>query len=330
MITDSIEERRKSVNQLLRECMDEKVLRGGTDNAISTAVKAYNLAHLEPRLPSPWPELAAYRWSHLLLRYNSHDAGILEKINGLLEEAEKNSHLGPLPSIYRLAVLHRLQSVSHATKRSSELQREIERSIANAVDWLHRNSFAEQQTAKEAKAFQAATFNLLELAHYFLGAPYEKLEGLAGLDSLDPMCSGRWVLVGRDIARISMTEEMARCEFESRAARSKDVILITLDRQGARWGVSPSKLSELCVAKLEYAKLVLLSTDARIQSATELRRRVVGEDGEDPACRFRQEKKRTKEALQRFLGRSDIEIFDGHRLSEDLSILGLVYEPALR
>lgn len=330
MTIDSIESRRVYVNQLLQDCMDQKVLYGGTANAISKAEEAYRLAHLEPRIPSPWPELAAYRLSHLLLRYDSRDVQTLEKIDRLLAEAAKGSRLGPLPSIYRLGVLHRMQSAEREANRHNELQLEIQQSIDEAVEWLRRNQFSEQGIPKESKAFQAAAFNLLELAHYFIGAPYEGLEGLSGLESLDPMRKGAWILVGRDVAGIPMTEEMAQCEFVSRAATSQNVVLISLDTHGAKWGISPNQIADLSEVNPEFAKLTLLSIDAGIRSSEDLRQRVVGGDGNNSQSRFRQVKKRTKEALQKLIGRGNLEVFLENRLSEEISVLGLVHKPALR
>ena len=110
MQTES-EARQAEVDELLRKCTDAKLLLGGTGAAIEHAERAYELANTDPALPAPWPQLAAYRLAHLILRQNPTEE-LLYEANELFEKASggtsDNAPLGPMPRLYWLAVLHRL------------------------------------------------------------------------------------------------------------------------------------------------------------------------------------------------------------------------------
>ena len=99
MIFGSIEERRSAVYGLLTECVDQKLLRGGTANAISKARDAYARATSTPPLPAPWPQLAAYRLAHLSMRDDDLTESSLRKIVSLFTEASHDNRIGPLPLI---------------------------------------------------------------------------------------------------------------------------------------------------------------------------------------------------------------------------------------
>jgi hypothetical protein len=107
------EARRTEVDRLLRDCTDSKLLRGGTPIATEYAERAYKFASAEPELPAPWPQLAAYRLAHLILR-GAPTGDDLDRADQLLARAAGgvkhggSNPLGPLPLVYRLAVLHRL------------------------------------------------------------------------------------------------------------------------------------------------------------------------------------------------------------------------------
>lgn len=326
MTCDSIEERRSAVNNLLKACVDQKLLRGGTTNAINKAREAYAKATLQPPLPDPWPQIAAYRLAHLRMRADDLSVESLREIDGLFSEASRENRLGPLPPIYHLAILSRLKGVLNGRSEKDVITERITDAFEKAVQEIKRTQFSSWQLPEKPNR-QSAAFNLLELACYFLGTPYRALEGLAGLDYLDPLQSGRWFIVGRGIERIFQTEELARCEFESRASAG-EYILIELDERLAKWGLSSHARDGLQEVNAEFAKLVLFSLETPTLSSQEMKRRVVGSAGEDPDARFRTVKRRTKDALRSLTGQPDLEVFVGERLTDEISILGLVHNPA--
>ena len=327
MTSDSIEERRSAVYCLLTECVDQKLLRGGTANAITKARDAYARATSKPPLPSPWPQLAAYRLAHLCMRADDLSVESLREIDGLFSKASHANRLGPLPLIYHLAILSRLKLALTERPEKDVVTAKITEAFEKAVQEIRRTNFSSGQLPEQPITLQSAAFNLLELACYFLGTPYRTLEGLAGLDYLDALRRGRWFIVGRGIQRIFMTEELARCEFESRAS-TDEYVLIELDDGLAKWGLSAHARDGLQEVNADFAKLVLLSLETPTLSSQEMKRRVVGSAGEDPNARFRTVKRRTKDALQSLTGRPDLEVFVGDRLTDEIPILGLVHNPA--
>ena len=102
-----IEVHRIKVAELLNKCVDQKLLYGGTSDAIVHAKEAYDIATAN-NVPSPWPEFAAYRLAHLKMRSGANEVEALREIDLLFERASRYEKTGPIPLIYRLAVLHRL------------------------------------------------------------------------------------------------------------------------------------------------------------------------------------------------------------------------------
>jgi len=79
-------------------------------------------------VPSPWPEFAAYRLAHLKMRSGANEVEALREIDLLFERASHSEKTGPIPLIYRLAVLHRLvqslidkNDITQAAAKSDEV-----------------------------------------------------------------------------------------------------------------------------------------------------------------------------------------------------------------
>jgi hypothetical protein len=323
----SIEERRSEVHRLLKGCVDQKLLRGGTSEAISQARRAYSLATDPPSLPAPWPQLAAYRLAHLLMRVADLSVMSLREIDNLFAEASCGNRLGPSPYIYQIAVLSRLKSALDEGSEKDGVSERIRLAFEQAVGKIRQTHLLARDRPQQRVALQSAEFNLLEFAGYFLGAPYQPLEGLASLDFLDPLWIGRWFIVGPGIERIFMTKELASCEFQARASKGQ-YVLIELDNEVAKWGLSSPDGARLQEVNHDFAKLVLLSLETPRLGNQDLKRRVVGMEGANPDARFRTIKRRTKEALQSLLGQPDLEVFAGETLTHEIPILGLVHNPA--
>lgn len=323
----SIEERRYEVNRLLRECANEKILRGGTDLAISKAKLAYDHALIDPRLPSPWPEYAAYRLAHLKMRYDCLDVSRLREVDTLFREASKDSTFGPVPIIYHIAVQSRLRELLDDGPEKLAIVRSIDESFRKALQQFQRMEFNNGEKSLESLTLQNAPFNLLELACYFLGKSYQELEGRGGKSYLDQLQSGSWVLIGRGIERIRLSEVFARNEFQARAS-SGDYVLIELSDQSAKWGMSRNQ-SPLGEVNHEFARLLLLSV-READDKQDLRSLFLGTSNNGSDDRFRQIKRRTKIALRELTGRSDLKVFNGDRLTDEIQILGLAVRHALR
>lgn len=157
--------------ELLRKGTSLKTLTHSTSEAETILTEAYKYASLH-EMPKPWPQLAAYRLAHVLLRDAKHNSDY-ERIDFLLQEAASANCLGPLPRLFRLAVLHRL------LPQISDLKRTAKPVIKQLIsDIEHYNgALRSQENYSGLTAVQGAFFNMLELAVYFTGFPYQMLEG---------------------------------------------------------------------------------------------------------------------------------------------------------
>ena len=295
MNTPSVEVYRGKVDELLKKCVDQKLLYGGTTDAIAYAQEAYELATLN-NVPSPWPEFAAYRLAHLKMRSGANDINALQEIDLLFERASRFEKAGPIPLIYRLAVLHRLvqtlidkDDIDQAVAKSNEV-------YGKAIGLLRRMQHDPEITKGDRIERQSAAFNMLEFATYMSGRTYQSLEGVSLLSPMDPFRKGSWFVVGIDIHRIKMTESMARLEFEDRADKNPELVLI-------EFGIDSN--AQICLARdrewsymnQDQARLILLLLQTPEMERNDLERKVVGTDGDDPSGRFRQAKRRVKEKL---------------------------------
>lgn len=258
----SLEERRKNVADLLRTCFDHKVLVGGADLALPKAHEAYTLAHTEPKLPSPWPELAAYRLAHLHMRFHAGSLDDLWQIERLFAATSHTEQLGLLPSCCHLAVLHRLE-LALADGPDKDAVRIKMRDVYRYAAQIIRKQCS---TAMAGHPQQHAAFNLLEIVGYCLAMPYEDIAGIPSVDPFDQSVAGGWFLVGRNIRRINMTEALARLEFDTRATQgcALQIELRQSDariRHGARWKPINQEMATLLL-------LALPPRIARMQSSS--------------------------------------------------------------
>jgi hypothetical protein len=330
MDSKSIEARRSELVERLNECIDEKVLRGGTELALRKAEAAYELAHIAPPVPQPWPALAAYRLAHLLMRKDAIDIDTLRRADRLFNEASHCDALGPVPLIYRISALSRLKGAPMSADERSEAEHQLDQIFDKAIQGIHRMAFPSMRDQLNKTDLQGHAFNLLELASYLLGHPYRKLEGSAGFDYFDPTKTSKWRIVGHDVKHIDMTEEFARCEFATRATNSERCLVIELNEHDAKWSVSPCAPQDLIDANHEQAKLLLLSVLSPKLPKADFERQVVGDDGADPAARYRQTKKRAIDAVRELLSNPQLEVFHENALNREIPLIGLVHQSALR
>ena len=241
-MTDDPIKRRNEVYEALQQTTDQKTLQNCTEEALAQAKKAYNTATQSPKLWNPWPQIAAYRLAHLMLRNKNADSHLEEIERLLIEAADANRTLGPLPLIYRLVVLHRLSNLN------SKISKKTEEAFHEACEALRDNAISKQEDwddivdsgllgKTKGGPIQKAVFNLLELSTYFLGYPYDKLEGLGGIipykhDARHPNPKA-WILVGRDprISNIQLSRAYATKELKDLERLNPHAVLFQLERQ---------------------------------------------------------------------------------------------------
>jgi hypothetical protein len=173
----------EQIERLLLRVSNHKLLAGADPRELSE--EAYERAAASEL--APLKRLAAYRLAHLLLRAPSRAAE--KRALELFDQAKGSATLGPLPAIYGLAVAHRL-GYEHA---------ELESRLAAALAELRPVS----GPSKGLSVLQDPHFNLLELAVYTTGLPYEPLLGQGEVRDrdvigaiLDPTRAQAWLLVG--------------------------------------------------------------------------------------------------------------------------------------
>jgi hypothetical protein len=236
MIETESTARRKEVANLLREVADHKLVFGNTKVAAQKARKAYELARQNPELDAIWRALAAYRLAHLAFR-TATSRKELQLVDQLFSEAASSHFFRPLPDIYRLAVLQRLQAQYPEACHDEKISRTFDDAVGSFRDW-HTSAHAEGEAWKRAPV-QNGIFNMIEFASYFLGIPY-KLEGL-GLDQHDSSLGALfpsnpelcWHLVGheKELKVVRYSRQLALAELDAIGRRCPDAILFKLSRE---------------------------------------------------------------------------------------------------
>lgn len=198
---------RARVHRLLRDGTRYKVLRYCTEEARATFEEAWRLSQ---SLGEPWCSVTAYRLAHLLMR-EARDVATLRRAAELFDQAAQG-RIGPWPALHRVAVLSRLDA-------SREVLLEAFETARTAVRALDPRGMEAPPSATQAR-LQTPTFNALEMAAWFIGAPYELLDGQARLmaswEDLFPESSS-WMLVSADprTADVRYPKELALAELET-------------------------------------------------------------------------------------------------------------------
>jgi len=130
------------VQELLTKSYDQKLMHGGTAEAIRFARDACENASTLPE-GSPWRQLAAYRLAHLLLRQD----GSLQEIDKLLLSTEGADFLEPLRSFCHLAVLHRIRGGLRDSVDHDSVTVRLDKVFAIATDHLRLRTSITPDTA---------------------------------------------------------------------------------------------------------------------------------------------------------------------------------------
>ena len=242
---------RDQIARLLKECKSEKVRCSG-DAALDLARQAVALSHSLPLGQASWKAEASYRYAHLLFRKSQLAKEELEEIFAYFDAAAQDDCLGPLPRIYQLPVLRRLEAIASEHEKHHYKQLLIEA-------WERSIEAFRKEKAHEQKVIQNQSFNLLELAAYFLDLSLDQALGLGALEKFrSPDC---WKVIGENIPEYDYSEPFARSVFESELNSLKDTLLIVLSPNDNRWAwkTNTNKLQwkTLKGAKLRQARLLV-------------------------------------------------------------------------
>ncbi len=242
---------------LLKEGTCHKRLRNGSGKAVEVLKEAEKLID-EHDLPNPWPQLVSYRLANVLLR-QAKTLEDLEEIDELLSSAALEGCLGPLPRLHRLAVLSRLG-------KTPEQMNPIFRALLLQIgDFSHREVCEpnRKDSFHHLTSLQNNFFNMLELATYFTGYPYDGFDGEGLLDlgmntkalkNRNPYSDlyynmEEWRLVGTvpGLATTAYPSEIALRELETRM-ENKEIkppciaFKISADRTAHHWNFNLSKV----------------------------------------------------------------------------------------
>jgi len=315
------EDRRSQVMLLLSECVDKKLVRGDGAEALKKAQEAYRLANESPKLPAPWPQLAAYRLAHLRMRDQSLALQALKEIDGLFKEAAEQSSLEVAPLVYRLAVLSRMRQLEKDRQRST-LTKTIDEVLQQARNVVHGISYRELPQNSRL-VLQSSAFNLVELATFFLDGPYAELEGLGCHDPLVTGGAKSWFVWSRGSEIIHMTKGMAECEFKARSSTGKHV-LIELGPTQDRWQWSVDghgEWQDANWAPLSY--LMAHLTDLKFCAANSKKSNQATQPIKQAT--LRQHKSRVIEDLQNLTGKPKLRVFEENgTLTNEISYLALI------
>lgn len=337
MDSNDQKERRVRVQLLLGKCIDEKVLIGGTERAKQAAKDAHELATRSPALPAPWPQLAAYRLAHLILRSKP---GIeeLHEADRLLAQASGSEHnrriLGPLPVIYRLAVIHRL----HLQEGSENTERLLEKtfeSAKEAVKAYQTKPPALPADPEKQAQIQDGLTNMLELSACFLGMGTDRLEGWSDPWSDLGLGPNAYGLITKERGRDNERRPLAlvEAELEDLAVENPSALLLDIRTGKASWKLGPKPPWE--DLNEDAACLIRCLLENLACGSDELRKLVVGDEGENPGDRFRQIKHRLKTGFRELVkgkGELIVEKDDGSsglRINPEVQVFCLLEAQAL-
>jgi hypothetical protein len=244
---------RDQIARLLKECKSEKVRCSG-DAALDLARQAVALSHSLPLGQATWKAEASYRYAHLLFRKSQLAKEELEEIFAYFDAAAQDDCLGPLPRIYQLPVLRRLEAIASEHEKHHYKQLLIEA-------WERSIEAFRKEKAHEQKVIQNQSFNLLELAAYFLDLSLDQALGLGALEEFrSPDC---WKVIGENMPEYDYSESFARSVFEAEMQSLEDTLLIVLSPNENRWAWKTNseqvRWKTLKGAKLRQARLLVIA-----------------------------------------------------------------------
>jgi hypothetical protein len=195
----TLAEKRKKVDYLIKQKALEE---------------AYNLANTYS-LHEPWKAFCAYRVAYIKMLSDGDGESIIQA-EKLFMEATAAKFLGPLPRIYRLAALERLQPGKQELKEAFE-------DVLNAFERLPLSERLESDGED-----QANYRDMLRLAGYYFGYQTESVTNSVPLND-----ESSWMLVGNDpkLARVKCSKEFALEEMESLCEKYPEAVFFKLSKK---------------------------------------------------------------------------------------------------
>lgn len=233
VLTENQEKERRKVCRLLKQGSDAKLQLGSRNRALERLTKADELAK-RTNLSGPIPALVAYRLAHLLLRGNPASRDELEEIDAHLAKASRAKSLGPLPSIYRLSVLHRLKLLDANQYPQSMIETEFSKCVQRVREAVWRSQNPDDSHLRDNPRLQDALVNMLELAGYFMKMPMDSLEGVRDC-ATEPKRKCYLVGPSPTIALVLLSEELILEELDVRQAETPGALAFCIPGARTPW-----------------------------------------------------------------------------------------------
>ena len=194
----------QEIKQLLCEGLDAKVLIHGDDIAERALRKATVLS--DGVHDDIWSNLPKYRLAHLLFRKASNQKQLEEILVLLTNVSESSAHPIVLfgSRILLLALSNRLRNFNSAISKKDQITL-----IEEAVRLLRRHELNGFQNGNHGRDLNNHLYNMLELAVYFTGESYEKLDGLGLSHSYIPLLPSQPSSVWRIVEKNGYFDQLA-------------------------------------------------------------------------------------------------------------------------
>lgn len=291
----------------LRRGLDIKLQKPLRPDARKHLQKAYALATEPGLLDAPWPQIAAYRLAHVLMREGLETDW--DRVDDLLCEAAQDDVLGPVPLIYRLIALSKRNPVGEPTE---EMFRVYRRALATLAT-VDRPAALARQYVGDQRPLQSQWLNLLEAVVYMTGLDYDPIAGRVGTDPFAGLGfeSSSWrVIEGADAAQVLYPEAIAHKVFESKLREAGRDVLAVKVAAGRRNSIierhSPGKKVTRSSLRGRQAKDLLA---LMCRNGSHLRPDPES-DANDLDSAIRQRKKRLRECLQAAVPKLETQAFD--------------------
>jgi hypothetical protein len=153
------------------------VCQEGGDIKLMYAEAAYAIATRKPALPTPHPELAAYRLAREIMKKTALTSEDLIRADELMLKAAKCPDLGTLPSLYRVGIIHRLSTMpDQADNRAGTKRTErtaFEKACERVFD-LYKEQWVQTECCDEAFNHtmpRGGYYHMLQILSFMIGCP---------------------------------------------------------------------------------------------------------------------------------------------------------------
>jgi hypothetical protein len=217
---------------------------------------------------------------------------------------------------------------------NAAIDRKLKVAFDQSYDGIRELGRRDPSEKEHEVPLQGVLLNLMEMAAYTTGLPYEKLEGLQDPWGDLHLSPSSWFLVGKTpFTNHRFPKEIALAELDSLGKKHPEAILFRLG-ENPHWKRADS--SEWKTASEQNLRLIAGALEG--EKLDELKKHVVGEQGLSDA--FRQARIRARRDLRQMLGRDrDYQPLPdsppdspnrGVTVADDLLIFGAVNDATFR